>query len=176
MNKPYRDEDLIRFIFDEMNSEESEALLNALVKDEALWNRYEKLQSGVEMTQGLKYEPSEESVEAICAYVRATQSAPEQAPDSGATSSFNLDLGRFSVNLNAVMAVSLSVVLTLGVLGSAYKLTRQVGKPNEGPLVQQVESRENSQEEIYDWEMKDIDQELEHVRQAIETIQEDPLM
>lgn len=175
MKKSYKDEDLIRFIYDEMDPQEAEALMGDLVKDEALWLRFEQLQETSDLMTPLSLEPSEETLEAVRTYVYQYDEEGSLPPSAEAWQSFHIKLGRFSVGLNAVMGFSLAVVLTLGVIGSAYKLTRhQMGNPNEGPLVQQQD--ELVHPDAYDWEMKDIDHELKQVREALETIKDDPLM
>ncbi len=75
----YNDEDILRFLYDEMPSEESEAFLTALCSEEGLWERYEMFQEVVEQASGLRFEPSEESMQRIQDVVKATPALPAHA-------------------------------------------------------------------------------------------------
>ena len=65
MKKQFTDDDIIRFLYNEMKGAENDAFLEALCTDESLWERYELLQESVEMLSGVQYEPSEASLQQI---------------------------------------------------------------------------------------------------------------
>ncbi len=174
MKKAYSDEDLIRFIYDEMTKAEADALLAAMVKDESLWARFEGLQETTELVKTVEMEPSEESLEAVRSYVRSSKAEFVKKARELAIQKFKLKAGRFSVNLNAVMALSLGVFITLGVIGSAYKLTRsQFVSPDQGSMVQGFEQGEVAPAEVYDWETPELNQQLRQLREDIESFREE---
>jgi len=184
MKKRFTDEDILRFLYDEMNQAESEALLTELVSDEDLWQRYEALQEVVEDLAVVSYDPSEDSVAAIQDYVRrsrleeSVESLPSLSPSS--VSAKRLRLGEISVNLQALVGVALGIFLLLTVAGSAIKLSREkFANPNTGKLVENQKSRpENSldNDPRYNWEMKDINQNLEKIKEGLQTLEDRPVM
>lgn len=68
-NNAFSDNDLLRFLYDELPKSEADALVMALSHDDELLNRYEMFQSLAEETSKLQFEPSQESLDAIMAEV-----------------------------------------------------------------------------------------------------------
>ncbi len=184
MKKRYTDEDILRFLYDEMNQAESEALLTELVSDEELWQRYETLQGAIEDLTVVSYDPSEDSLTAIRDYVRRSRpQEEEQTIPSLSTSSVSakrLYLGGFSINLQALVGVALGVFLMLTVAGSAIKLSREkFANPNTGKLVENQGTRSDASLEgdsRFDWEMNDIDQNLEKIKEGLQTLDDRSVM
>jgi hypothetical protein len=186
MKKRFTDEDIIRFLYDEMNQEESETFLTALVSDEELWHRYEILEGTIDRLSEVSFEPSDDSVAAVQAFVRASN--PEQPLNGPMLASENhainpnktLSLGKVSINLQAVVGVALGIFLMISVAGSAYKVSREkFANPNTGKLVEnQYVAPEPAATDApkFDWEMKEIDQELEKVKEGLEILQDKSLM
>jgi hypothetical protein len=165
---------LIRFIYDEMSPEEANDLLDAMVKDEELWSRFENIQNTAEQVANLSFDPSEHSVEKIKEYAHQASAADLAKDDAAPVSSFKavFRVGKLPVNLNAVVALSLGIFITLGVIGSAYRLSRQPQDKPDNSIVQQTPLDRQVQPAVpvLNWEGGMIDQDLSEIREALETI------
>ena len=175
MRRKFTDEEIIRFIYEEMNPKESDAFLTELCSDESLWERYENIQSMNEEIQSAVLEPSNESVNRVMAFVQ--ESAPTQvktpAKQKSPIKTFLAGKIPVAVSLNAVIVIALILFVSVAILGSAYELTRgSIIKPN-GALVQQVEMEDDTQ---FDWDDSEIEEKLKMIRKGVETIQEDPIL
>jgi hypothetical protein len=183
MKKRFTDEDIIRFLYDEMDQAESEALLTQLVGDEDLWQRYETLQEAVESASTLSYDPSSTSVASIQDYVRATRPHAEEAAPAFSQSSVDskqLQLGGISINLQALVGVALGIFLMLTIAGSAIKLSREkFANPNTGKLVESEAPAPVAPTEVdprFEWDMKEIDRDLEKIKEGLQTLEGRPVM
>ncbi|MEM6264890.1 MAG: hypothetical protein AAGI38_20430 [Bacteroidota bacterium] len=78
MKRKYRDEDIIRFLHDELNPTETEAFLNALTDDEELFDRFEMFQDVSDQISSVTYEPSSFSCDAIMKAVKEEGKSPSQ--------------------------------------------------------------------------------------------------
>ncbi|MEZ4825016.1 MAG: hypothetical protein R3C61_01800 [Bacteroidia bacterium] len=176
-NRKFTDEDIIRFIYDEMKPHESEAFLVELCSDESLWERYEQLQETAGMASSVVYEPSEQSVQNIMDYVRETAPFIPQPTRADrireATRTFITGKIPVAVSLNAVIVVAFIFFVTVAIMGSAYQLTRGGIITPKGTLVQQVEE-ENS--DIYQWDDSNIQEELKQIQKGVENLREDPVL
>ncbi|RMG72695.1 MAG: hypothetical protein D6722_04995 [Bacteroidetes bacterium] len=158
---PFSDEDIIRFLFDEMKRPENETFLDALCQDEVLWQRYEFFQEIVEQLGAVQEDPSDQTVEQVLAYARqhaGSKALPRWFP--------------LALNLNAVVAVAMVLFFSVAILGFAYKLQRADISPPPENLVQQVEPDHS----LYEWDDPFIRQKLEDVRNGIETITDAPVL
>ena len=81
MKKSFTEEDILRFLYNELSIRESEAFLDALYSDEALWEKFESYQQAVDTLVPLDMEPSEESLQNVLDYISETHStAPTSFP------------------------------------------------------------------------------------------------
>ena len=176
MKRMFTDEDIIRFIYEEMNPKESDAFLTELCTDESLWERYERLQHMNEQVVNAVLEPSPESVERVMTFVKESAHTQVKSPKKRRNPIKKFLAGKIpvAVSLNAVIVMALILFVSVAILGSAYELTRgAIIKPG-GSLVQQVEMEGDIQ---FDWDDSEIDAKLEMIRQGVETIQEeDPIL
>lgn len=83
MKTAFSDDDILKFLYDEMSREESEVFLDALARDEALWQRFETFQSVNDQLQTLRLEPGTAQVGRIMDVVRAENPAPEAVKIGG---------------------------------------------------------------------------------------------
>lgn len=179
MNRKFTDDDIIRFIYNEMEPHESEVFLGELCSDESLWERYESLQEIAAKTKAFELEPSEAAVANVMAYVRDTSPYFEQPGRfekiKDATRSYLVGKIPVAISLNAVIIVAFIMFVTVAIMGSAYELTRGgIDNPNTGVLVQQVD--EDLDPEMYRWDDSDIEEELKEIRQGVENLREDPVL
>jgi len=175
MKNAFTDNDIIRFLYDEMGAAESESLLAALVQDEDLWERYEALQEGMGHLEKVALEPSEASLEVIRDFVKTSGEDARAAKRT--TLEFAgkyLHAGAVSINLHAVVGAALSVFLVLSIAGSAYKLTRQkFDNPNTGTWSQQQEPAP-VHDPRFEWDTNEIDRELDRVKDGVKSLQDEP--
>jgi len=83
MKTAFSDDDILKFLYDEMSREESEVFLDALARDEALWQRFETFQSVNDQLQTLRLEPAAAQIGRIMELVRAENPAPEAVKIGG---------------------------------------------------------------------------------------------
>lgn len=179
MKKKFTDEEILSFLYDEMDGPTSEEFLAAICADEELWSRYEHFQEVVEGISSLSYEPSEYSVQTVKAYVKASAGVSEIQPEPAVaapstTSSYILGKIPVTISLNAVIILAMILFVSVAIVGSAYKLSRGViDNPNTGTLVHQVEVEEAP---VFEWDDSAIDEELEVIRQGVEDLKDDAIL
>lgn len=78
MKQMFTDEDIIRFLYNEMGYRETEVFLDALYKDDSLWERYEAFQHIVDKLDDVQMEPSKEACDNIMRYVEETAPVAEK--------------------------------------------------------------------------------------------------
>lgn len=175
MKRDFTDEDIIRFLYDEMNQSDSEAFLDTLCTDEQLWERYEYFQEVVEKVSELRFEPSEFTCNKILDVVRETNpnhpSYIEELKDiPTSTSGFFKKWLPISLNLNAVIVMGLILFVSIAVTGTFLKLQRgAIDNPNTGSLVQKST---HEPVELFQWDDSELDTELQDIRQGLENIQD----
>ncbi|MEM7367567.1 MAG: hypothetical protein AAF587_03130 [Bacteroidota bacterium] len=182
MKRQFKDEDIIRFLFDEMSQAEGEQFLSAICADETLWDRYEYFQDMVEQIPSMSYEPSALSCQKVLEYVRDTAeesigaSIADQTPTPGPHRKSLLDFLPVKINPNAVVAVALGLFLMIGAMSIAYKLQRgAIDNPNTINTAQQLDPIELEEEKL-DWDDSDIQKKLDQVRNGIENLKEGPVL
>lgn len=71
MIKTFTQDDLVRYIYQETTAEESIEIETALIFDDALAERHKELSNAVDMLNGWKMKPSDESVDKILSYSKS---------------------------------------------------------------------------------------------------------
>ncbi len=174
MKQNFTDDDIIRFLYDEMGPSESEAFLDMICDDEALWERYEYFQEVVEKTSRLQYQPAEYSCDQIMAFVKETR--PEGAvantlttPDKRKKALVTYLMGAIPVtlSLNAFLILVVVLFASVTITGSVYQLSLNQTEQIDKPLVHQT-----LEEDIYDWDDHATEHELNSLRDDIESIRE----
>ena len=181
MKRNFTDDDIIRFLYDEMSQSDNEAFLDALCTDEQLWERYEYFQEVVEKVSEVSFEPSELSCEKILAFAHNHPPEPVITPETSDPAipktkpvSILSGLLSVSVNLNAVIVMALLFFVSIAVTGTFLKLQRgAINNPDTASLVQQVDLDE---EKIFKWEDSELDEELETIREGLEDIGGEPIL
>ena len=173
MKRRFTDDDIIRFLYDEMSLTESEMFLTTLCSDESLWERYEYFQKVVEQIGQLKYSPSDYSVNKVMNYVRET--TPENPVEK--PSAKRRPLWKripYDLPLKSVAAVALMLFMTVAITGSIYTVDRGgvIFPRNEG-LVQQVDFEFNP---LYKWDDSELDVQLEEIRLQVANLEDNQIM
>ncbi|GAB4421477.1 MAG: hypothetical protein OHK0039_36310 [Bacteroidia bacterium] len=175
MKNYFTDEDIIRFLYDEMSVEESEHFIEALCSDQELWDRYEHFQEDVEEIPPLRMEPSEEICQRILDYVREDQTeiTTQHAP-TAVVKSFAWNGWFASINLNALVMATLAVFVTVAAMGFAYRLRRTIGDPSTARVVHAAPNTVPAS--MFDFEDDGTTEILQKVRQGIEDLQQIPAL
>lgn len=171
MKRKFTDEDILRFLFDEMDKDESDAFLSALCSDESLWERYEHFQEVVEKSSGLEYEPSDEACQNVMAYVEATGPNvpldPERTP-------YLLGLTSSKISLNAVLMFVLALFGSITIIGSVYQMQKfEEGRKqtsNSSFKEQQTVEPINWDEANLDWENSDLENRIKGVEMELQEL------
>jgi anti-sigma factor RsiW len=174
----YTDEDILRFLYDEMSEDESSAFLADLCTDEALWERYEMFQEVAEQTSGLRFEPSEESIQKIEAFARTV---PVEAEFAHVESESKPEPGpSFSLANTLVMAVCALLIgsglafVTPGtnVQPLAPQMASQVPAPMEDiSVIAPVNSP--AADPVVQWDDSQIDQQIDLLWEGISKVKSD---
>lgn len=125
MKRIFTDDDLLRFLYNELPPAESNELLDELVKDEALWERFEAFQHTEEQLAAAVATPSEQSVEHVMNYVKATADGPSAvvatpSPWQRLRSATGKSV---VVGLNSLVLLAIGFFLILAVGGSVFPWT-----------------------------------------------------
>lgn len=174
MKEPFTDDDIIRFLYEEMNPSESEAFLQALCTDEALWERYEALQQTSEQLSGLSYEPSEESLARIREVAREVAAEMPAPPVPAKRKSLWAYIPK-DLPLKAVATVAFLLFMGVAITGSFYTFDQRkqladnhVAVPGALKLVQQVD---HEYDPMFQWDDSDLERQLDEIRDRVEEIQ-----
>ncbi|MDX2285040.1 MAG: hypothetical protein NW241_12820 [Bacteroidia bacterium] len=169
MKSRFTDEAILRFLFDEMDAEESRRFLEAVCTDEELWERYESFQTIVEQIGALHYDPSERTVARILHYASTVR--PEPVPETG------LDMPelrtpparparpmkfRFSLNVLAVAASAMLVMAAAWHRAPAFMAAHQP--------VQGIAAPAPAAESALIWDDSALDLQLDEIRDGIESL------
>lgn len=173
MKHAYTDNDILRFLYDEMHPTESEAFLDAIVEDEALWERYEYFQGAAEMAASLRYEPSEAAVRRVITYAHDTQPPRPRPSALQKVQTFLNDKVPLTLSLNGVMVMALILFVSVAILGSAFKLQRSLRQPPAGSLVQQVSPKTDP---LMRWDDSQLEDQLQYIRSSMEDIREETVL
>ncbi|RMG30743.1 MAG: hypothetical protein D6730_02135 [Bacteroidetes bacterium] len=159
MKQKFTDDDIIRFLYDEMEQGESERFLDALCSDEDLWERYEYFQEIVEKTAGLSYEPSEYSCQQIMAYVAVTSPQPE---DVRGGAPYLAGLKGRKLSTNAILMFVLALFGSITIIGSVYQMHK---------IQQESQHTEaNFQEVDLRWDAPELDTRIHDAQNAVNEI------
>lgn len=175
MKRHFTDDEIICFLYDEMNAKDGHEFMDALCIDEELWARYEHFQEIVEQLSDLKYEPSKLSVEKVRTYVYEGQIHDGPALDKipqpkkpilkGA-----LSTGRVlsvSLNLNAVVLMAVLLFVSVAVTGTFLKLKRGLPSQNQATPTAFVHDAESH----FRWDDSYLDVELDRIREKVQGLE-----
>ncbi|MEM8890199.1 MAG: hypothetical protein AAGD28_19650 [Bacteroidota bacterium] len=166
MKRNFTDDEIILFLYDEMDAEDSKAFLDALCTDEELWQRYEHFQEVVEELSDLKYEPSKLSVEKVRSFVYNGE-VPEGpvleevvAPAKPASLSTGKLLS-VSVNLNAVVLMAVLLFVSVAVTGTFLQLKRGLPERQAATALLQEDASH------FQWDDSYLDDRIDRIREKV---------
>ena len=162
MSKRFTDDDILRFIYDEMPLSESNAFLDELCLDEALWQQYERLQEISEKVSGLSFEPSESTTQNILQHVADTRPAPIEAVPA-APLKIKVPTARRSLNTALLGVLFLLGSATIGTAVYFGYATQESLQAEQIP----------ASEQILEWEEPMIDEEIQSIRESIDEIRDE---
>jgi len=173
MRTKFSDNDILRFLYDEMSEDENTLFLDALTEDENLWARYEQLQQTSDQVSSLSFEPSEASIDAIMDVVK------EESPKSKKFAKVR-KLSRSPISMSLAVAVFLTLLM-FGRVGSDVKQSnsQEVSleyEPMPVPtLVHEVRMEMHDEPQI-NWQTEELDTKLSEIKQKAQSLSDDPLL
>jgi len=162
MKHTFTEEDIIKFLYNEMSIRESEVFLDALYSDDELWDKFESYQHIVDSLIRIDEEPSDEVCDSIMRYVSDTQSHSK-----GVLQTTPVPQQQLKTMLMGLLILITSVIVT----GSIYFVKTASQKAPQAALEEQQPST-HSHEQL-EWEDVDTEQKLEQIKQSIDYIKED---
>ncbi|MEL6629177.1 MAG: hypothetical protein AAFQ83_10025 [Bacteroidota bacterium] len=172
MKKHFNDEDLIRFLYDEMSQEEADHLLSILCTDEKLWQRYEELQDTITEVKMSELSPSVEVCDQIMAYVKDSaliEEAATQTPQNEPVLSKTRIRNQSSLSLLVAAGIGLFMLAT--VFGSFGKVARTTAQdPGTGQFTQEQPVVN------FQWEDDEIEENIESINQRLQKITGEKVM
>lgn len=172
MKRRFSDDDLLRFLYNEMPPADSERLLDALVKDEALMERYESFQEIAESLSEVKYEPSKRSTDAIMAYVSSTPSVVMEEPDEtpGAWQRIKMASGKSVVlGLNSLVLFGVGIFLLIAVGTTALPWHKQQREAAVATAPAETDIN-------LSWEDDNLEAELSRIQRGVERLRMKPVL
>ena len=167
MEKPNKEKNILRFVFDEMDEKEASSFLSELCTDDELWDTYEEVDGTVEALKDAELAPAQSSIDAIMEVAKETN--PLQEENKGW---LNKQLSK--LNLHTVLASAMLVFVLAGVAGSVYKIRRSNNiSPDTNNVSQKLPDTPklpSTQDPKLEWEPIKIDQGLDDVRLGIENL------
>lgn len=171
MKKRFTDDDILRFLYNEMNAAESDAFLQAVVLDESLWERFESLQNTTEQLTGLSYEPSEASLEKVRAVAREVAAEMPVNPPPAKRKPLWAFVPK-DVPLKAVATVAFLLFMTVAITGSFYTLERsQLSVRENASFTQEELVQEYDANPLFEWDDSALDRQLDEIRSRVEAIE-----
>ena len=164
MKKLFTEEDILRFLYNEMSIRESEAFLDVLYSDEKLWTTFEAYQQAVDTLPSLELEPSQQSLDAVLSFVEDTQPTSSQKPDSASFPLLSPPARSHQLVMMAIVLLITSLVIT-----SSLFLVSITDTPAEvQPMGQNLVEEELPS--IPDWEGQELNEEIERIKDQIEEL------
>lgn len=174
MKIKFSDNDILRFLYEEMSEDESKLFLDALTQDENLWERYEHFQQTTDQVSFLSFEPSEASLSAIMDVV-------EQEGTGKSKKKFSLrrlSTSPYSMGLVAASFLTLFLFARLGTniqSASSQEVTLEYEALPAPTLVHEVRM-ETEEKSDFSWNAQDLDQKLDQIKQKAQSLSDDPLL
>jgi len=162
MKHKFTEEDIIRFLYNEMSIRESEAFLDALYTDDQLWETFESYQHIVDKLIRMEVDPSDETCNNIMRFVADTHPDPKPKQKSS---------GNKQNQLRVMMMGVLVLVTSMIVTGSIY-FFQEARQKNQQAANMPVSSEQKTQMPL-EWEDPHTEQTIQSIRQQLDDIKED---
>ncbi len=174
MKRRFSDDDLLRFLYNELPPAESDRMMDALVKDEELWQRYESFQQVAEQMPEVALQPSEASLEAVMAHVRSSSLlVEEEAPLQAAWQRVRMVSGKsIVVGLNSLVLLGVGIFFFIAVGSSALPWRQAIEIPQESVQA----SAAPVQEADLSWDTGHLEEEVVKLKRGMEQIRLKPVL
>lgn len=173
MKTTFSDNDILRFLYEEMSEDESKLFLDTLTQDENLWERYEYFQQTSDQVDSLSFEPSDTSLSAIMNIVESESTSKKKK-----FSIRRLSLSPYTMGLAAASFLTLFFFARLG-NNIQHATSQEVALEYEAmpvpTLVHEVRI-ESENKTDFSWNDQDIDQKLDQIKQKAQSLFDDPLL
>ena len=161
MKQSFTEEDILRFLYNEMSIRESESFLDALYSDENLWQKFEGYQHVVDKLVPLDLEPSENTLNSILSFVEETQPSFDGKEAASAFPTLTNPRRPHQLVLMAVVICITSLVIS----GSLYFVSQKGISEDQQALTQKLIEEELSSE--HKWEDTELEQQIEDIKKLI---------
>lgn len=166
MKKLFTEEDILRFLYNEMSIRESEAFLDVLYSDEKLWATFESYQQAVDTLPSLDLEPSQQSLDAVLSFVEDTQPTTTSTANPDSTS---FPLLSPPARSHQLVMMAIILLITSLVITSSLFLVSITDTPTEvQPMGQHM--IEEEMPPVPDWEGQELNEEIERIKERIEEL------
>jgi len=172
MKRRFSDDDLLRFLYNEMPPADSERLMDALVRDESLWQRYESFQQTAESLSEVKFEPSQRAVDAVMSYVNETPSVVLEDPeeDPSAWQRIKMASGKsvvLGLNSLVLFGVGLFLLIAVGTSALPWHKSQAESAVASAPIEREVD---------LSWEDDNLEAELTRIQRGVERLRMKPVL
>ena len=164
MKKLFTEEDILRFLYNEMSIRESEAFLDVLYSDEKLWSTFESYQQAVDTLPSLELEPSQQSLDAVLSFVEDTQPSNSTKLDSTSFPLLSPPARSHQLVMMAIVLLITSLVITSSLFLVSFTDTPTEVQPMGQNLV------EEELPIVPDWEGEELNEEIERIKERIEEL------
>lgn len=173
MKTKFSDNDILRFLYEEMTEDESKLFLDALTEDENLWERYEYFQQTSDQVDSLSFDPSEASLSAIMNVVETEGNSGKRK-----FSIRRLTSSPYSMGLAVASFLTLFLFARLGSniqQPSSQEATLEYEALPIPTLVHEVRIESDSKLD-FSWNDHELDQKLDKIKQKAQSLSDDPLL
>lgn len=172
MKRRFSDDDLLRFLYNEMTPADSEKLMDALVRDESLWERYESFQQTAESVSDVRFEPSQKSVDAVLTYVAETPSVVLEDPEEtvGPWQRIKMASGKsvvMGLNSLVLFGVGLFLLIAVGTSALPWHKTQNESAMASAPVDTEIQ---------LSWEDDNLEAELSRIQRGVERLRMKPVL
>lgn len=171
MKTKYGDNEILRFIYDEMSPKESEAFLDALTQDENLWARYEYFQETSDQVGSFLLEPSDVSIGKIMEVVKEEKPLVVASPPSKRYASLSVGLIVSTLLLMFFVARFGSDIA----IQSNSELTQALDTQSFPTLVHEVRMDPGMSDDM-SWNDQGIEVKMESIKRKAQSLSDDPLL
>lgn len=159
MKKKFDKNDVLRFLYGELNEEEQNAFFDALTTDEELSATYDELSQSLDVLEDTSFEPSDISVGAVVAYVRTT--SPAVVAEAEKRSVTSPRVRRF--NFRKQVASAAMVIFAVGTVLFTLKAFSAPENANANGLTSAQ----------YEWDTASFSEHLDHARMHLQNLSDD---
>lgn len=149
MKKKFTDDDVLRFLYEEMDKSESEEFVDALCKDDTLLEKYDTFESVYKKLDDVSISPSDESCNNILEFVRSTRPCEDEYQNDIQSQP------KRKFSLRGALFLSL-ILFTLAGVGTSMYVNKLKADANKQAQLNEIKTEESSEKEDKDLDQPEI--------------------